>query len=122
MWTNLTDNHLTVQFLHRMAAYALLGVALLHALDCVRERSGRYRAGAVTVAAVLLLQAMLGIATLLWHVPTLLALAHQLVAMLALILATAQARTVMAARTAAGERIRDARRFAAQPLHAAARE
>ena len=63
---------------------------------CVRDR--RYRAGALALIGVLLLQAMLGITTLLWNVPMLLALAHQLVAMLALIVATLHAQTLVAAR------------------------
>jgi cytochrome c oxidase assembly protein subunit 15 len=89
LWTNLVDNHLTVQFTHRMVAYLLLAGATLHALDCARREGGSYRNGALALATVLLLQVILGIATLLWHVPIALALAHQLVAILALIVATA---------------------------------
>src|ERR1700704_4171780 len=39
-WRNLFDNTLTVQFEHRMTAYALLALALLHAIDAVRSRAG----------------------------------------------------------------------------------
>src|SRR6476659_2511104 len=39
-WRNLFDNALTVQFEHRMTAYLLFGLALLHALDAVRARAG----------------------------------------------------------------------------------
>ena len=39
-WRNLFDNTLTVQFEHRMTAYALLALALLHAIDTVRVRAG----------------------------------------------------------------------------------
>jgi cytochrome c oxidase assembly protein subunit 15 len=42
-------------------------------------------------------QAVLGILTLIWHVPTSLALAHQLVAILVLILATIHAANLCAA-------------------------
>ena len=44
-WRNLFDNTLTVQFEHRMTAYALLILAVLHAIDAMRSRagSGRYR-------------------------------------------------------------------------------
>ena len=101
VWTNFTDNHLTVQFVHCMLAYVLVALALLHAADCARASAGDHRAGAAALVVVLLLQACLGVATLLCHVPMLLALAHQLVAMLALILATAQARSLLAAREAA---------------------
>src|SRR3954451_24905403 len=39
-WRNLFDNTLTVQFEHRMIAYALLVLAILHAVDVVRLRAG----------------------------------------------------------------------------------
>ena len=39
-WRNLFDNTLTVQFEHRMTAYALFALALLHAIDAVRSRAG----------------------------------------------------------------------------------
>src|SRR3982075_3963306 len=39
-WRNLFDNMLTVQFEHRMTAYALFALAALHALDAVRSRAG----------------------------------------------------------------------------------
>src|SRR3981189_126682 len=39
-WRNLLDNTLTVQFEHRMTAYALFALAALHALDAVRSRAG----------------------------------------------------------------------------------
>jgi cytochrome c oxidase assembly protein subunit 15 len=121
LWTNFTDNHLTVQFLHRMVAYALLALALFHAVDCMRERSGQ-RGGAVTLGLVLLTQAALGVITLLWHVPVLLALAHQLVAIVALVLATLHARAVLAARRAVAADARGEQGFAARPLGVAAGE
>src|SRR5271169_1543924 len=40
-WRNLFENTLTVQFEHRMVAYALLAMAALHALDAVRSKAGR---------------------------------------------------------------------------------
>ncbi len=39
-WRNLFDNTLTVQFEHRMTAYALLVLAILHTLDAVGSRAG----------------------------------------------------------------------------------
>ena len=45
-----------------------------------RQRSGAQRAGAIVVAVLLVVQAALGVLTLLWHVPLALALAHQAVA------------------------------------------
>jgi cytochrome c oxidase assembly protein subunit 15 len=93
-WRNLLDNHLTVQFAHRMVAYLLVALALAHAADCAYQ--GRCRSGAFALASLLLLQAMLGIATLLWHVPISLALAHQSVAIAALIVATVHAANLRA--------------------------
>jgi cytochrome c oxidase assembly protein subunit 15 len=88
-WLNLLDNHLAVQFTHRMVAYVLVALAGLHAADCFWHRV--CIGSAVMLALVLFLQAMLGIATLLLQVPILLALAHQAVALGALIAATLHA-------------------------------
>src|SRR3954447_3139908 len=38
-WRNLFDNALTVQFEHRMMAYTLFALAILHAVDAVRARA-----------------------------------------------------------------------------------
>jgi cytochrome c oxidase assembly protein subunit 15 len=99
VWMNLLDNHLAVQFTHRMVAYLLLGVAVLHAADCTYHDHGR--AGAIALAGVLLMQATLGILTLLWHVPISLALAHQSVAVVALIMATLHAANLRAGKASA---------------------
>jgi cytochrome c oxidase assembly protein subunit 15 len=91
-WRNLFDNALTVQFEHRMTAYLLFTIALLHALDAVRSRAGAAAVnGALWLAAVIALQAGLGILTLLNQVPTFLGLAHQAVAIAVLTLAIFQA-------------------------------
>jgi cytochrome c oxidase assembly protein subunit 15 len=90
-WRNLFDNTLTVQFEHRMTAYLLFALALLHALDAVRSRAGAAAvSGALWLAAAITLQASLGILTLLNQVPTSLALAHQAVAIAVLTLAIFQ--------------------------------
>ncbi len=90
-WRNLFDNALTVQFEHRMVAYALFVTAVLHAIDAVRSRAGRATInGAVWLAGVVTLQATLGILTLLNQVPIDLALAHQAVAIAVLTLAVFQ--------------------------------
>src|SRR2546425_8531522 len=69
-WRNLFDNTLTVQFEHRMTAYALLALAILHAIDSVRSRAGTaVIGGAWSLAAAISLQAALGILTLLHHAP-----------------------------------------------------
>lgn len=90
-WRNLFDNTLTVQFEHRMTAYALFVLTLLHALDAIRLRAGAsVIGGAVWLAAAMTLQATLGILTLLNQVPIGLALAHQAAAILVLTLAVVQ--------------------------------
>jgi heme a synthase len=90
-WRNLFDNTLTVQFEHRMAAYALFALAILHAIDAVRSRAATMAVnGALWLAAAVILQAVLGILTLLNQVPILLGLAHQAVAMSVLTLAIFQ--------------------------------
>jgi cytochrome c oxidase assembly protein subunit 15 len=100
-WRNLFDNTLTVQFEHRMVAYALFALAILHALDAVRSRAGAAAVnGAVWLAVVVALQATLGILTLLNQVPMDLALAHQTVGIVVLTLAVLQAERLAASRPA----------------------
>jgi len=90
-WRNLFDNTLTVQFEHRMTAYVLFGLAILHAADTVRSRAGRrVVSGAWWLVAAIALQATLGVLTLLRQVPIDLALAHQAVAIVVLTLAVLQ--------------------------------
>jgi cytochrome c oxidase assembly protein subunit 15 len=81
-WRNFFENTLMVQFNHRMVAYAIVVVALLHVADAWRVPSRILRNGAAVVAAAVALQAALGIVTLLHQAPLPLALAHQAVAML----------------------------------------
>jgi heme a synthase len=67
-------------------------MAILHALDAVRSNAGRsIIKGAFLLMAAVILQATLGILTLLNQVPTDLALAHQAVAIAVLTLAVLQA-------------------------------
>jgi cytochrome c oxidase assembly protein subunit 15 len=98
-WRNLFDNTLTVQFEHRMTAYLLFVAAVLHAIDAIRSRAGTSAVnGALWLAAVVTLQATLGILTLLNQVPMDLALAHQAVAIEVLTLAVLQAERFSARR------------------------
>jgi heme a synthase len=99
-WLNVVDNHLTVQFNHRMTAYLLLALALWHAFDGARHSSGAPRTGAIAVALLLAVQATLGVLTLLWHVPLALALAHQAVAIVTLVAATVHVGNLRAAAAA----------------------
>jgi heme a synthase len=96
-WRNLFENTLTVQFEHRMTAYALFVLAILHVLDAVRSRAGNAAVnGALWLAAAITLQATLGILTLLNQVPMNLALAHQAMAIGVLTLAIVQAERLAA--------------------------
>jgi heme a synthase len=99
-WRNLFDNVLTVQFEHRMTAYALFALAALHAFDAVRSRAGAAASGALWLFAAVSLQAVLGILTLLNQVPIGLALAHQAVAIIVLTLAVMQAERLAARKPA----------------------
>ncbi|HEV7881351.1 COX15/CtaA family protein [Bradyrhizobium sp.] len=96
-WRNLFDNTLTVQFEHRMGAYALLTLAVVHAVDAVRSRAGPAAAGgAIWLAIAVTLQAALGIQTLLHQVPIVLGLAHQAMAIVVLTLVILQAERLAA--------------------------
>jgi heme a synthase len=101
-WRNLFDNVLTVQFEHRMTAYLLLAVALWHAIDAVRSRAaGAVIAGAWALVAGVLVQAVLGILTLLNQVPIDLALSHQAVAIVVLTIAVVNVERLSPRRVAA---------------------
>jgi cytochrome c oxidase assembly protein subunit 15 len=76
-WQNLFENTLTVQFDHRMVAYALFLLAGLHALDALRSGPVQAALRAAIVFALVTLQAMLGVVTLIYWSPLSLALAHQ---------------------------------------------
>jgi cytochrome c oxidase assembly protein subunit 15 len=96
LWRNFFENTLTVQFDHRMLAYAILLGAWLHAFDAAaRLKQGWIATSASALAAAVTLQAALGIATLLWRVPLTLALMHQAMAMLVLTVATTHAALIV---------------------------
>lgn len=90
-WRNFFDNTLTVQFSHRMIAYALLAVAIFHAADAILSRVATVTSGALWLLAVIVLQVVIGIATLLYQVPIDMGLAHQANAIVVLTLALFQA-------------------------------
>ena len=92
LWRNFFENNLTVQFNHRMMAYLLLAIAVWHSYDVARSVSDRYlRALASLFVSLVLMQAFIGIATLLYSVPIPLALLHQAMAIVLLTIATLQA-------------------------------
>jgi cytochrome c oxidase assembly protein subunit 15 len=98
-WRNLFENTLTVQFEHRMVAYALVVLTMLHAIDAAVLRTSKpVIDGALWLLGVVALQATLGILTLLNQAPMDLALAHQAIAIAVLTLAVFQVARVMAGR------------------------
>lgn len=98
-WRNLFENTLTVQFDHRMVAYGLCALALLHAADAVTVRAGAR--SALALAAAVILQACLGILTLLNQAPLGLALLHQAGAVVVLVVAVVHAAALAAERRVA---------------------
>jgi cytochrome c oxidase assembly protein subunit 15 len=88
-WTNLFENIATVQFDHRLGAYLLFALAIVHA---VQARKSTAAFGATVLAALVTVQAGLGIATLVAGVPLPLALLHQLGAVAVLVAAVAHRR------------------------------
>jgi cytochrome c oxidase assembly protein subunit 15 len=89
VWRNLFENTLTVQFDHRMVAYAIWVLAGLHAIDARQAR--RVLGGAVLLAAAVTLQAVLGVVTLLYQAPLPLALTHQILAIVVFTIAVVHA-------------------------------
>ena len=72
-----------------MIAYAIWVLAMLHAFDAWRRRYAAWSAAAL--AGAVTLQAGLGVVTLLYQAPLLLALAHQVLAILVLTIAVVHA-------------------------------
>lgn len=77
-WVNAFENPATVQFSHRLAAYLLIGFAIVHAARVgARSKDDRVRHSALALVGLLMGQAALGIWTLLSWVPIGLGIAHQ---------------------------------------------
>lgn len=87
LWRNFFENVLTVQFNHRMVAYALWVLSLLHWLDARRAGGGAGRR-ALLLFGLVTAQAFVGIMTLIHQVPIDIALTHQFGAAIVLIVAT----------------------------------
>ncbi len=92
-WRNLFENTLTVQFDHRMVAYAIWLLALVHAFDAWRNRRamGGSLGSALLLAGLVTAQAALGIVTLLHAAPLPLALPHQMLAVVVFTVAVVHA-------------------------------
>jgi cytochrome c oxidase assembly protein subunit 15 len=96
LWRNFFENTLLVQFDHRMLAYGIWVAAVLHMTDVVHSRRGPTVVGPVAFGAAALLGALtlqigLGVLTLIYQAPLLLALAHQAVALIVLTIAVMHA-------------------------------
>lgn len=94
-WRNAFENPLTVQFNHRMTGYVLWIVSIAHAIDVARSGWREHAAIAAAIAAAVTVQAALGIFTLIYQVPILLALAHQAAAIAILGLSVAHAQRLI---------------------------
>jgi cytochrome c oxidase assembly protein subunit 15 len=92
LWRNFFENALLVQFNHRVVAYALWLLAVLHAADVAfTVRGGAALTGALALACAVTIQAALGIVTLIHQTPLALALAHQAMAIVVLAIAVLHA-------------------------------
>ena len=77
-WRNFFENPKTVQFVHRLGAYTLFAVALWHMIATRWRLPETTHARRATLLFLLVLvQASIGIGTLLMHVPLHMALTHQ---------------------------------------------
>lgn len=78
-YLNIFENLLTVQFIHRCMAYTIcILVIALWWMSRNRQLSKRQRLAVNTCIAAVFTQALLGIFTLLYHVPVALAALHQI--------------------------------------------
>jgi cytochrome c oxidase assembly protein subunit 15 len=77
-WINLFENPKTVQFVHRIGAYVLFALVLMHMIASLRAAPETTHARrSVLLFGLVSLQALIGIVTLVWQVPLSWALAHQ---------------------------------------------
>jgi cytochrome c oxidase assembly protein subunit 15 len=96
LWRNFFENPLTVQFDHRMLGYVIGLLALLHLFNVTKlVKRGPVFTGAALVAAGVIVQAALGIWTLLSVAALPLALLHQATAMIALTFSVIHAATAI---------------------------
>ncbi|WP_350334483.1 COX15/CtaA family protein [Coralliovum pocilloporae] len=74
VWINVFENAITVQFDHRILAYILFGLTLVHT---IRMWDTPMRRGAMMLMTAVTAQAIIGIGTLVHSVPMALGLLHQ---------------------------------------------
>ena len=80
IWRNLFENDGTVQFIHRVWGYLTVIVALRVWFVSRRSAYDATRSFATTMIAVMVLQVVIGIVTVMYSAPLILGLTHQLVA------------------------------------------
>jgi cytochrome c oxidase assembly protein subunit 15 len=101
-WINLFDNALTVQFIHRLIAYALWIAAVLHVAQVARAQGeGPALTGAMALVVAITGQAAIGIFALWYQVPMSLALFHQAGAVAVLTVAVWHAQRLLPRRSEA---------------------
>lgn len=91
LWATVAHSQAAVQFHHRIMAYLVLAAALTAATMAWRSRylpAGAKVLG-VALGGAVVIQALLGVATLMTHVPIGLAMAHQMMAAILLSISTA---------------------------------
>ncbi len=94
-WRNLFENPKTVQFVHRMFAYTVLVLTVLHSLQVWKQAPGTTHARrTIVLVALVLMQAVIGI---LMSVPLHLGLTHQFFALIVLAFAVAHWRATKGA-------------------------
>lgn len=84
-WINFFENPKTVQFTHRIFAYTVLCLALAYIVFCAKKAPASiYYRRAVILAGLVLVQAAIGVVTLLLMVPLFWGLLHQAFALVVL--------------------------------------
>ncbi|MDH4440118.1 MAG: COX15/CtaA family protein [Rhizobium sp.] len=92
-WINLFENPKTVQYVHRIGAYVLFATTLLHMAQCLRAApQSTHARRSVLIFALVCMQAVIGIVTLVTQVPLHAGLTHQGMALVVLAFAVAHLR------------------------------
>jgi len=98
-WTNFFDNMTTVQFDHRIIAYILaIMIPIFWFKLRRRDVSNRTKTLSNLLLGLLALQIVLGITTLIYHVPTVLGVAHQAIGSLLFITSLAVTQSIISRR------------------------
>lgn len=80
LWRNFFEDAGLVQFIHRMSAYGLFALAVFVWLRARKSANGHTRFGFNVVIAVMTVQMIIGIVTVLYSAPANIAIIHQFVA------------------------------------------